>query len=200
MSLQKTIREPATVEGRGLFSGEMCRLSFMPAPENAGITFVRNDLPSPVRIETNVANLAKRARRTSLKNGAATVETIEHVLAAVWGLGIDNLTIELSADETPAPDASPMPFVEALQRAGIAEQQAEEASIYAAYHGRVTKVLHGEEKTYHQVDDPGRKVVGVGERPPIKKRRNQQTQRANRENQDRSRDRPPSTHGRRNGN
>ena len=85
------------MQGRGLFSGEMCRLSFMPAPENAGITFVRNDLPSPVRIETNVANLAKRARRTSLKNGAATVETIEHVLAAVWGLGIDNLAIELDA-------------------------------------------------------------------------------------------------------
>ena len=116
------------MQGRGLFSGQTCRLSFMPAPENAGIAFVRSDLPSPVRIETDVANLAKRARRTSLKNGAAAVETVEHVLAAVWGLGIDNLTIELSADETPAPDASPMPFVEALQRAGIAEQQAEEAA------------------------------------------------------------------------
>ena len=128
MSLQKTIREPATVQGRGLFSGEMCRLGFIPAPENAGITFVRNDLPSPVRIETDVANLTKRARRTSLKNGDATVETVEHVLAAASGLGIDNLTIELSSDEIPAPDASPMPFVEALQQAGTAEQQADQAA------------------------------------------------------------------------
>ena len=125
MGPQKTIREPAVVQGRGLFTGEPCRLRFVPAPENAGIAFIRSDLPTPVRIETEVANLAKRARRTSLENGAAAAETVEHVLAAVWGLDIDNLTIEMSAGETPAPDASPMPFIEALQRAGVAEQQAD---------------------------------------------------------------------------
>ena len=115
-----------TVEGRGLFGGRPCRLRFVPAPENAGVTFVRADLPTPMRIETNVENLAKRARRTSLKNGSASVETVEHVLAAVWGMGIDNLAIELSADETPSPEGSPQPFVEALQQGRIVEQDAEQ--------------------------------------------------------------------------
>jgi len=126
LSRQKTIREPAVVQGRGLFSGQPCRLRFCPAPENAGITFVRDDLPTPARITNAIANVAKRARRTSLQNGGVAVETVEHVLAAVWGLGIDNVTIEMSASETPSADGSPLPFVEALGQAGIAEQQAEE--------------------------------------------------------------------------
>ncbi len=113
------------MQGRGLFGGENCRLRFLPAPEDAGVAFVRSDLPTPVRIGVHIGNLAKRARRTSIKNGTVSVETIEHVMAAVWGLDLDNLTIEVSAEETPSTDGSPLPFVEALQQAGIVEQKAE---------------------------------------------------------------------------
>jgi len=125
LSRQKTIKSPAVVEGRGLFSGVQCRLRFRPAPADSGIVFIRDELPDHGRISTDISNVTKRARRTSLSNGEATVETVEHVLAAAWGLGIDNLLIELSADETPSQDGAPMEFVNALQQAGIQEQEAE---------------------------------------------------------------------------
>jgi len=113
------------LQGKGLFSGEDCRIRFVPAAADSGITFVRSDLASPVQIAADVANVTKRARRTSLTNGTASVETVEHVLAAVFGLGIDNLVIEVSAEETPAIEASSRPFVQALQEAGIEHQDAE---------------------------------------------------------------------------
>ncbi len=127
MSRQKTIKTAATVEGKGLFSGAPCRLNFRPAPAGSGIVFVRTDLPEPVKISTNAANLAKHARRTTLTNGSVAVQTVEHVLAAVYGMDIDNLVIEVSAEETPSLDGSPLPFVKALQEAETVEQDAEQA-------------------------------------------------------------------------
>jgi len=125
LAAQKTIRKPVEVSGRGLFGGAPCTLRFLPAEPGAGITFVRSDLPTPVKIASDISNVAKRARRTSLVNGAVAVETVEHVLAAVWGLGVDNATIEVSAEETPSTDGSPLPFFEAVQEAGIEEQEGE---------------------------------------------------------------------------
>jgi len=125
MSQQKTISKPAAVEGRGLFSGQMCRLNLLPAEPDSGLVFVRNTGPDEsVRIACDVANLAARPRRTTLGAGDAVVDAVEHVLSAVAGLGIDNLTMELDADETPSTDGSPLPFVEALCEAGIVEQPA----------------------------------------------------------------------------
>ncbi len=129
MSRQRTIKNPALVRGRGLFSGEECRLRFLPAPLDSGIAFVCGSDPtlaSASRIPVDVTNVAKRSRRTSLMNGSATVETVEHVLSAVWGLGIDNLTIEVSGSETPSMDGSALPFVKALQEAQFEEQDAEQ--------------------------------------------------------------------------
>ncbi|MDY6914264.1 MAG: UDP-3-O-acyl-N-acetylglucosamine deacetylase [Planctomycetota bacterium] len=125
MSRQRTINKPVSVEGRGLFSGVASRLEFRPAPTDSGLVFVRGDSSAPVRILTDIANLANRDRRTSLANSSWTVETVEHVLAAVYGLQIDNLFIEVSGEETPDADGSSLLFVEALQSAGIAEQDAE---------------------------------------------------------------------------
>jgi len=125
LSLQKTIDSPVELTGRGLFSGESCRLRFVPAPADSGIVFVRTDLPAPVRIAADIQNVGKRARRTSLVNGSIAVETVEHVLSAVVGLGIDNVAIELTAPETPSFDGSAKAFAEALVRAGVREQQAE---------------------------------------------------------------------------
>ncbi len=96
-------------------------MTLRPAAANTGLVFVRSDLPEPVRVACDVSNLTKRARRTSLMNGEATIETIEHVLSAVWGLGVDNAEIDLNAAETPSVDGSAMPFVEAVQEAGIEE-------------------------------------------------------------------------------
>lgn len=113
------------VHGRGLFSGTECQLNFRPAAENTGVVFVRTDGPEPKRIHCDVKHVAKRARRSSLKDGNALVETVEHVLAAVAGMDVDNLVVEVTAEETPSTDGSPQPFVEALAKAGIAEQQAD---------------------------------------------------------------------------
>ena len=113
------------VEGRGLFGGEPSRLQFVPAPPDSGIAFACGPDPSADdagRITADISNVAKRARRTSLINGSASVETVEHVLSAVWGMGIDNLTIEVSGSETPSVDGSAKPFVEALQDAELDEQ------------------------------------------------------------------------------
>ena len=111
-----------------MFAGKPSRLRFAPAGVDGGIVFVRTSgdtAGAAAQVRCDAANVVKRSRRTSLANGSVTVETVEHVLSAVWGLGIDNLTMELDAEEVPAPDSSPMPFVEALQQAGIEEQQAE---------------------------------------------------------------------------
>ena len=121
LNLQKTIKKSVTVTGQGLFSGQPCRMRFLPAKDDEGLAFVRADLPEPVRIPANIDHLANRARRTSLMNGSVCAETVEHVLAAAWGLDIDNLTIELYAGETPSIDGSPLAFAQALQGAGVEE-------------------------------------------------------------------------------
>jgi len=113
------------VQGKGLFSGTSVRMKFVPAEPESGIVFVRNDLPSPVQIPCDISNVAKRMRRTSLVDGTVAVETVEHVLAAIWGTGIDNLVVELNAPETPSTDGSAKPFVEAITSAGIETQDAE---------------------------------------------------------------------------
>ena len=126
MNLQQTIKQPAEVSGQGLFSSEPARARFCPAQTNTGIVFVRTDLPKPVRISATAANLTgEQDRRTSLRDGAVAIETVEHVLAAINGLGLDNLIVELNAAEFPGIDASAKPFADVLLRAGIAEQQVE---------------------------------------------------------------------------
>jgi UDP-3-O-[3-hydroxymyristoyl] N-acetylglucosamine deacetylase/3-hydroxyacyl-[acyl-carrier-protein] dehydratase len=114
------------IEGLGLFSGKKCCLQFCPASEDTGIVFVRTDTIPPVEIPADIEYLAKRPHRTtSLINNNVMVETVEHVLAAVAGLGIDNLIIEVNAEEMPATDGSARPFVDALLQAGIEEQDIE---------------------------------------------------------------------------
>ena len=92
---QQTIKNEAKISGKGLFGGESAQMTFKPAPDNSGIVFIRTDVPEPVRIAGNVTSIAERSRRTALKKGPVTIETVEHCLAAVYALGIDNLIIEL---------------------------------------------------------------------------------------------------------
>ena len=124
MNRQKTIRSSVTVDGRGLFSGQPCTLRFLPAEANTGVVFVLAGQADP--IPADITNVVRQPRRTCLEQDGAVVETVEHALAAVSGVGIDNLCIELSSGETPSTDGSAMPFVQALQQAGIEEQDAEQ--------------------------------------------------------------------------
>lgn len=122
---QKSIAAEVSISGRGLFTGSQSTLTFKPAPVGQGIVFVRTDLSRPVRIPALVQHVTKRSRRTAIKSGPDAVETIEHCMSAVAGLGIDNLEIEVTGPEVPGVDGSSLPFVEALNNAGIVEQPAE---------------------------------------------------------------------------
>jgi len=125
LSQQRTIQKEVELTGRGLFTGFPVTVRFKPAAAGSGIIFVRTDQPEPVRIAARVDNLTKRARRTSLRNGTASIETVEHCLAAVRGLDIDNLVIELDNAELPGVDGSSQPYTEQLAAAGIADLEAD---------------------------------------------------------------------------
>lgn len=122
MNAQQTIENTAEVRGRGLFTGEEVSLCFKPASPDAGIIFVRADAATPARIRAHVSNVTKRARRTALRNGTLAIETVEHCLAALHGLGIDNVEIELHGGELPGGDGSCLCFLDALSAAGIQDQ------------------------------------------------------------------------------
>jgi UDP-3-O-[3-hydroxymyristoyl] N-acetylglucosamine deacetylase/3-hydroxyacyl-[acyl-carrier-protein] dehydratase len=124
---QKTVSREVSFEGRGLFSGETATLTIAPAEANAGITFVREQDGKVAHIPALVANVMKRPRRTCLKNGTLFVETIEHCMAALSGMGIDNAVVKVSggkAGEVPGGDGSSRAFVDAILEAGIEEQDA----------------------------------------------------------------------------
>ncbi|MCR4414601.1 MAG: UDP-3-O-acyl-N-acetylglucosamine deacetylase [Thermoguttaceae bacterium] len=121
---QRTIARPAVVTGFGFWSGRDVRLEFRPAPADSGIVFVRSDLEGCPRIPADVAHRVETPRRTSLRSGRAGVEMVEHVLASLVGLAIDNCEIWTDQPEMPGCDGSAWPFVEALDRAGLVEQDA----------------------------------------------------------------------------
>jgi UDP-3-O-[3-hydroxymyristoyl] N-acetylglucosamine deacetylase/3-hydroxyacyl-[acyl-carrier-protein] dehydratase len=122
LKLQKTIKSEGRIQGRGLFGGEETNVVFRPAPANSGITFVRTDVPEPVRISAVASNLAERSRRTTIKKGPVSIETIEHCLAAMNALEIDNMVAEVDGSELPAPDCSSAEYFKVLKRIGLVEQ------------------------------------------------------------------------------
>ncbi len=121
---QRTLAGATSVSGFGYWSGQDVRVEFRPAPPDTGIVFVRQDLSRPVSIKATVANRVETPRRTTLRSGGASVEMVEHVLAALAGLQIDNCEVHIDAAELPGMDGSAQPFVEALLAAGICTQAA----------------------------------------------------------------------------
>ena len=124
LELQRTIENPVSISGIGLHTGTSCTMTFKPAPENYGIRFVRVDLGGNPEISAIADNVVDVSRGTTLGIGEAKVHTVEHVLAAVVGLQIDNLIIELDGIEPPVGDGSSMPYVEQLLSAGFVQQDA----------------------------------------------------------------------------
>jgi UDP-3-O-[3-hydroxymyristoyl] N-acetylglucosamine deacetylase len=124
MLKQRTLKNSIRATGVGLHSGKKVLMVLRPAPANSGIVFRRTDLDEMVDIRATAGNVSETTLGTSLTNGSATVSTVEHLMSALAGLGIDNLVIELSAAEVPIMDGSAGPFVFLLQSAGIEEQNA----------------------------------------------------------------------------
>jgi UDP-3-O-[3-hydroxymyristoyl] N-acetylglucosamine deacetylase len=122
MIKQRTLKNTIRATGIGLHSGEKVYLTLRPAPVDTGIIFIRTDLEPAVEIKAKATNVGDTTLSTSLSNGSAKVSTVEHLLSAMAGLGIDNVFVELSAAEVPIMDGSAGPFVFLLQSAGIEEQ------------------------------------------------------------------------------
>ena len=123
MKLQKTIKDEGKLAGKGLFGGQDAQVIFRPAPEDTGVVFVRTDVAGPVRIAAVAPNIAERSRRTSIKKGDVSIETVEHCLAAIRALEIDNIIVEVEGPELPAPDCSSAEYVRVLKEAGIDDQK-----------------------------------------------------------------------------
>src|SRR5690242_11288218 len=104
--LQRTIARETSVRGVGFFEGSDVSLRFRPAEADTGVVFVRSDLPGAPSVPAHIRHVTPRQRRTTLQKGEATVEMVEHVLAALAGLRVDNCRIEIDAAETPGCDGS----------------------------------------------------------------------------------------------
>ncbi|MEX0312887.1 MAG: bifunctional UDP-3-O-[3-hydroxymyristoyl] N-acetylglucosamine deacetylase/3-hydroxyacyl-ACP dehydratase [Allomuricauda sp.] len=120
---QRTIKENVTLKGVGLHTGENVTMTFVPAKENHGFAFKRVDLEGEPMIEADANYVVNTQRGTNLEKNGVKIQTSEHVLAALVGLDIDNVLIELDAPEPPIMDGSSKFFVEALEKAGIVEQE-----------------------------------------------------------------------------
>ncbi len=129
MQLQKTIQKPASFSGIGVHTGNRCTVTFRPAPENFGIRFRRIDLPGVPEIAADVHKVSGTMRGTTISEGDVKVHTVEHVLAALNCYGIDNLIIEMDANEPPVGDGSSLPFVKMIQDSGVLTQNAQQKEL-----------------------------------------------------------------------
>ena len=124
MIKQRTLKNTIRATGVGLHTGEKVYLTLRPAPVNSGIVFRRTDLPEPVEIKADPMNVSDTRMSTTLEQADVKISTVEHLMAAFAGLGIDNAYVDVTAPEVPIMDGSAGPFVFLLQSAGIEEQVA----------------------------------------------------------------------------
>jgi len=121
---QRTIKQPVSISGVGLHTGSVTTMTFRPAPEDTGIRFRRIDMGGSPEIPADVDHVVDISRGTTIGIGDARVHTIEHVMAALVGLEVDNCIIELDANEPPIGDGSAKPYVDVLLKAGFEKQSA----------------------------------------------------------------------------
>jgi UDP-3-O-[3-hydroxymyristoyl] N-acetylglucosamine deacetylase/3-hydroxyacyl-[acyl-carrier-protein] dehydratase len=119
---QQTLGKPAEFSGIGLHSGNRVNMILLPAPPNAGIIFRRVDLEGKPEVAASIENVSATTRSTSLSRGNVKIQTVEHVLAAFAGRGIDNAIVELDANEPPIGDGSARPYMKMIQAAGVVAQ------------------------------------------------------------------------------
>jgi len=124
MLKQRTLRQAISTKGVGLHTGARVEIVLQPAPADSGIVFRRTDLPVPVSIPARADCVGDTRLSSTLAGNGATVSTVEHLMSALAGLGIDNLRVDIAGPEVPIMDGSAMPFVYLLQSAGVVEQNA----------------------------------------------------------------------------
>jgi UDP-3-O-[3-hydroxymyristoyl] N-acetylglucosamine deacetylase/3-hydroxyacyl-[acyl-carrier-protein] dehydratase len=124
MHKQQTIKKECSYKGIGLHTGNTSSVRFLPAAPDSGVHFIRTDLPGSPRIPAHIDHVTAVVRGTTITVGTASVHTVEHILSALMGLGIDNLDVEIDANEPPVADGSARAFAETLLKSGLQEQDA----------------------------------------------------------------------------
>ena len=169
MLKQKTINKPVSLKGVGIHTGKEVNLTFKPAKEGFGYCFCRVDLPEKPIIEANIKYVINTERGTNLDKNGIKIKTSEHVLAALVGMEIDNVLIELDAPEPPIMDGSSKFFVEALRKAGVKQQNAERKeyvvkeviSYYDEKSGSDITVIPSDNYEVTAMVDFGTKILGT---------------------------------------
>ena len=169
MQLQQTLKKSYSFEGKGLHTGKMAKMTLNPAPADTGIRFRRIDIGEDAFIDALADNVSSTARSTTLSCGKASVTTIEHVLSALTGMGVDNAVIDIDNVEVPILDGSAKPYIEAIWPDGFVEQDAprkyieisETIEIATEAKGSLVRIEPAEEFSYDLQIDFNSRVLGV---------------------------------------
>src|SRR5437763_4825602 len=121
--LQQTVSKTASFSGTALHTGEKVTLKLQPAPVDHGIKFKRKDLQEEPTIDAKIENLKTVERATTIGEGSVRVHTVEHVLAALWAMGVDNAVVEMDANEPPIGDGSAQAYVDLIRKAGVTAEE-----------------------------------------------------------------------------
>ena len=169
MQMQQTLRKSYTFEGKGLHTGRVAKMVINPAPVDTGIRFRRTDISEGAYIDALAENVSNTARSTTISQGEASVSTIEHIMSALTGMGVDNALIDIDNVEVPILDGSAKPYIDAIWADGFQEQDAprryveisETIEIRNDEKGSVVRIEPAEEFSYDIKVDFNSRVLGV---------------------------------------
>ena len=169
MQLQQTLKKSYSFEGKGLHTGRTARMVVKPAPADTGIRFRRTDIGEDAYVEALAENVSNTARSTTISCGEVSVSTIEHVLSALTGMGVDNAEIDIDNVEVPILDGSAKPYIDAIWADGFEAQDAprkyieikETVEIRNEEKGSVVRIEPSEEFSYDIKIDFNSRVLGV---------------------------------------
>ena len=169
MQLQYTVKKEYTFEGKGLHTGKMARMTVKPAPADTGIVFRRTDLGEDATVAALAENVSNTARSTTISSGEVSVSTIEHILSALTGMGVDNAFVDIDNVEVPILDGSAKPYIDAIWKDGFQQQDTprryieikETIEIRNNEKGSVVRIEPAEEFSYEIKVDFNSRVLGV---------------------------------------
>ena len=169
MQFQHTVRKNYSFEGTGLHTGQVAKMVVMPAPADTGLVFRRVDLEGFPEVEALAENVSNTARSTTISKGPASVSTIEHILSALTGMGVDNAIIEIDNIEVPILDGSAKPYIDAMWADGFEQQDAPRRFIELKdvvemrndETGSVVRIEPADEFSYDITVDFNSRVLGV---------------------------------------
>ncbi len=169
MQFQHTLKKNYTFEGKGLHTGKVAKMVLLPAPADTGIVFKRVDLDGCPEVEALAENVSNTARSTTISKGVASISTIEHILSALTGMGVDNAFIEIDNVEVPILDGSAKPYIDAMWADGFQQQDAprryvevkETIEIRNDETGSVVRIEPADQFSYDIKVDFNSRVLGV---------------------------------------